>query len=327
MDKRFEIVDSGHLHSVMDRPAAASAPTASRVRIIAELSTVVRDASSRLSRGDVAGTAATLTYYSAIAIAPWLLFAVWSISWFDNADEVQQRLLSLRVLIPPDMGARSAYDALVDAGVHAGLLSALVLMFPASFYGEGLRRSALLLSPTQAPGTEQDGAKRSSTLGAWRARATVLALFVVVPPLAWIYSTIGEQLIGLTPEGGGGGFGDLVLRYYLGFLTTWLMLTVVLTWVFRHVMPGSPRWRVALVGALVTASMLAGFLQGFALFLSIPIDVGLPFAGLTVVGGVVAVGLWLWILHMVLIAGWSLTRSIDSAVDSRGSTPTGKGRS
>ncbi|ORM30678.1 hypothetical protein BFL43_18595 [Williamsia sp. 1135] len=311
----------------MDRPAAASTPTDTRVRVTAELGTTVRDASGRLSRGDLAGTAATLTYYSAIAIVPWLLFAVWSISWFDDTDEVQQRLLSLRVLIPPDMGARSAYDALVDAGVHAGLLSALVLMFPASFYGEGLRRSALLLSPESKPTIAGDEAERSSTLGAWRARGTVLALFVVVPPLAWIYSTIGKQLVGLTPEGGGSGFGDLVLRYYLGFLTTWLMLAVLLTWVFRFVMPGAPRWRVAVVGALVTASMLAGFLQGFALFLSIPIDVGLPFAGLTVVGGVVAVGLWLWILHMVLIAGWSLTRSIDATVDSRVGTPTRKGRS
>lgn len=294
---------------------------------MAELSTIVRDASSRLSRGDIAGAAATLTYFAALAVVPWLLFAVWSISWFDATDEAERRLLSLRVLIPPDMGARSAYDALVDAGVHAGLLSALVLMFPASFYGEGLRRSALLLLPQSDQFIEGDGAKRSSTLGAWRARGTVLALFVVVPPLAWTYSTIGEQLISLTPEGGGGGLGDLVLRYYLGFLTTWLMLSVVLTWVFRYVMPGGPRWRVALVGALTTASMLAGFLQGFALFLSIPIDVGLPFAGLTVVGGVVAVGLWLWILHMVLIAGWSLTRSIDATVDNWVSTPTRKGRS
>lgn len=311
----------------MDRPAAASEPTAARVRILAELRTIAGDASRRLSRGDLAGTAATLTYYSAIAIVPWLLFAVWSISWFDDTDEVGQRLLSLRVLIPPDMGARSAYDGLVDAGVHAGLLTALVLMFPASFYGEGLRRSALLLLPESKPFIAGDEAERSSTLDAWRARGTVLALFVVVPPLAWIYSTIGEQLVGLTPEGGGGGLGDLVLRYYLGFLTTWLMLSLVLTWVFRYVMPGGPRWRVALVGALITASMLAGFLQGFALFLSIPIDNGLPFAGLTVVGGVVAVGLWLWILHMVLLAGWSLTRTIDTTVNSWVRTRTGKGSS
>lgn len=76
---------------------------------------------------------------------------------------------------------------------------------------------------------------------------------------------------------------------------------------------------MAAVGAVTTASFMAGFLQGFALFLSLPIDVGLPYAGLDVIGGVVAVGLWLWlwILHMVVIAGWAVTRSLNTVVDGR----------
>ncbi|WP_245937890.1 YhjD/YihY/BrkB family envelope integrity protein [Williamsia limnetica] len=318
-----------------DKPAGESVPTSPLRRVTDEVRAIAGDARRRLSRGDIAGTAATLTYFSAIAIVPWLLFAVWSISWFDDTGEVRRRLLALRVLIPPDMGARPAYDALINAGVGAGLLSAVVLLFPASFYGEGLRRSARLVSAESdriagdgAPHARSDDTAPRSSLGdAWRARGSILALFIVVPPLAWVYARVGERLVGLAPEGGGGGIGDLALRYYLGFLTTWLVLSLLLIWVFRYVMPGSPRWRVALVGALTTASMLAGFLQGFALFLSIPMDVGLPFAGLTVVGGVVAVGLWLWILHMVLITGWSLTLSMDSRVDSWVGTPTTKGRS
>lgn len=270
---------------------------------------VLRDARQHIAMGDIAGSAATLTYFAAIAIVPWLLFAVWSISWFDDNEQAQQRLLSLRVLIPPDMGARSAYDALIEAGVDVHLLGALVLMFPASFYGEGLRRSTLMM----APGSER--------FTGWRARGTVLALFVGVPPLALAYVWVGEHLVPLAPEGGGGGPGDLVLRYYLGFLTTWIALSLLLIWVFRFVTPGGPRWWVCAIGAFTTGSFLAGFLQGFAVFLAIPIDVGIPFAGLTLVGGVVAVGLWLWILHMVLIAGWSVTLSIDSRIDSRQEHP------
>ncbi|PZT97684.1 MAG: hypothetical protein DI630_21180, partial [Gordonia sp. (in: high G+C Gram-positive bacteria)] len=71
------------------------------------------------------------------------------------------------------------------------------------------------------------------------------------------------------------------------------------------------------MGAITTASFMAGFLQGFALFLSLPIDVGIPYAGLDVIGGVVAVGLWLWILHMVVLMGWAVTRSLDTVVDGR----------
>jgi membrane protein len=64
-------------------------------------------------------------------------------------------------------------------------------------------------------------------------------------------------------------------------------------------------------GALFTAASLSGFLQGFVLFLSLPLDLGAPFGGLTIVGGVAAVGFWLFLLHLVLIAGWLCTEALD----------------
>lgn len=54
-----------------------------------------------------------------------------------------------------------------------------------------------------------------------------------------------------------------------------------------------------------------GFLQGFVLFLALPLDLGAPFGGLTVVGGVVALGFWLFLLHLVVIAGWLFTQALD----------------
>ena len=275
-------------------------------RLAVATADVIGRTRQNLSRGDIAAAGATLTYFAAIAIVPWFLLAVWSTTWFEPASEIEQELLSLRVLIPPDMGARPAYDALIEAGVQVDPLKALVLLFPASFYGEGLRRACLTLMP--AP----------DRFTGWRARAAVLALLVVIPPFGWVLRTVGEQLVTFAPEGGGtGGAGDLVLRTWIGFLTAWLVLSVGLVWVYRVVTPGNPRWWVAAVGAVTTASFMAGFLQGFALFLSLPIDVGIPYAGLEVVGGVVAVGLWLWVLHMVVVTGWAMTRSLDTMVDER----------
>jgi membrane protein len=91
----------------------------------------------------------------------------------------------------------------------------------------------------------------------------------------------------------------------------WLALGVLLTWVFRAVTPGRPRWWVALAGGLGTGSFLAGFLHGFQLFLSLPVDVGIPFGGLGYVGGVVAVGLWLYVLHVFLLVGWATTQALE----------------
>lgn len=58
----------------------------------------------------------------------------------------------------------------------------------------------------------------------------------------------------------------------------------------------------------MTASFVSGFIQGFVLFLAIPLDLGLPFGGRVTVGAVVAVALWLWVLHLVVLVGHGLSR-------------------
>ncbi|MDP9459868.1 MAG: hypothetical protein M3Q22_06335, partial [Actinomycetota bacterium] len=42
-----------------------------------------------------------------------------------------------------------------------------------------------------------------------------------------------------------------------------------------------------------------------------------PFGGLTVVGGVVALALWLLLLHLVVLLGWLLTQSLDELLGRR----------
>ena len=96
-----------------------------------------------------------------------------------------------------------------------------------------------------------------------------------------------------------------------GYYSVLAALTLPLVWAFGVVAPGRLRWTAVVLGALLTAASLSGFLQGFVLFLSLPLDLGAPFGGLTVVGGVVAVGLWLFLLHLVLLAGWLFTQALD----------------
>jgi membrane protein len=67
----------------------------------------------------------------------------------------------------------------------------------------------------------------------------------------------------------------------------------------------------------VTGSFVAGFVQGFVLFLSLPLRLGVPFGGFTEIGGMVAVGLWLYLLHVLVLVGFLLTLRIDA----RGGVP------
>jgi membrane protein len=253
---------------------------------------VGRAVRGRLASTDLAAAAATLTYFAGIAVVPWLLLLTWTTTWFSSADAVERRLRRMSVLVPPDMGARAPYDLLVHAGTHLSPLAALVLLFPGSFYGEGLRRACLEVVPHEDHFT------------GWRARLLVLPVLVLLPAVGAVWIAVGGALVPLAPEGGGGGIGDLLVRIVVGFVTLWLSLTLPLAWLYHHVAPRPLGWVAALLGGLGVASFLAGFLEGFWLFLSIPIDLGSPFGGLGGVGGVVAVGLWLYVLHSVVLVGW-----------------------
>lgn len=270
---------------------------------------LARAVAERLRGRDLAAAAATLTFFSGIALVAWLLLAVWTMTWWWGPDAAEQRLLALQVLVPDDMGGRGPYVELVRAGTAMGLLAAVVLLFPASFYGEGLRRAALALRPK--PRTNPD------RFTGWRARAGLLPVALALPVLAWGWFSVGELLVPWSPEGGGPGAWHLFLRVAVGFHATWLVLSALLAWAFAVVVPRSPRPRVAVVGGLVVGAVLAGFLHGFQSFLAIPIDVGLPYAGLGVVGGVVAVGLWLYVVHVVLLVGWTAVSAVDDRLRER----------
>lgn len=58
-------------------------------------------------------------------------------------------------------------------------------------------------------------------------------------------------------------------------------------------------------------------MQGFVLFLAIPVDLGLPFGGFRSIGATVAVGLWLYLLHVIVLVGYGLTHRLDE----RGGVP------
>jgi membrane protein len=78
-----------------------------------------------------------------------------------------------------------------------------------------------------------------------------------------------------------------------------------------------PGWLASLWGGAVTGSFVAGFVQGFVLFLSLPLKLGVPFGGFIGIGGTVAVGLWLYLLHVLVLVGFALTQRIEE----RGGVP------
>jgi membrane protein len=253
----------------------------------------------RLRGRDTALIAAGLTFYAGIAVVPVLVLALALTSWLTSPETVVQLTGRLADVLPAELGAPDALARLTRAGTDLSPLEALLTLLPISLYGEGIRRALLRFSPA------------TDRFTAWRGRLLSLPLLLVAPLLLYPLLLVGRLLAELaaTP-----GLGATIGGFAAGYYSVLAALTGPVIWVFRVVAADRLRWRAVIVGALLTAASLSGFLQGFVLFLSLPLDLGAPFGGLTVVGGVVAVGFWLFLLHLVLIAGWLFTGALDARV-------------
>jgi membrane protein len=251
----------------------------------------------------VALRAAAVTFYGGIAVVPIALLAIWVTGRVAGDDRVRRLTSHTIEALPSAIGAPRALAALIEAGLHLTPMFALASLLPATLYGEGLRREFVSLR-------EPDG---GDTAVGWKGRllwvpalvaapALLLAMFLALPVTSSYWAR-------------GGWYA--VLAVVLSFLACWLLLTPVVIWVYRYVAPGRPGWRAtALIGSF-TAANLAGFLHGFVLFCSLPLKLGAPFGGFDQIGGMVAVGLWLYLLHVILLAGYAATRSADRMVSRR----------
>jgi membrane protein len=263
------------------------------------LRAVPHETRAALRSNDLLLFGAGVTFYAAIAVVPLFVLAVWLLSLVVGTERVEELAAELVEALPGALGAPGVAGAGIELGLSLGPLAALVAVLPASLYGEGLRRAYAALAGV-------DG----SFVG-WRGRLAVLPVLVVAPLLLLAVLAVTPLLNDLF----GAGPGPTAFGIYVALTVDWLVLSVPLTWSYRVVAPDPPSWRVAAVGGFVTGAFVAGFLQGFVLFLSLPVDLGAPFGGSVAVGAVVAVLLWMWLLHLVVLVGYVATRQLQRLLD------------
>ena len=272
-------------------------------RWAAETTGLVDGIRRRLRGRDLSLIAAGLTFYAGLAVVPLLVVAFALTARLTSPETVRELGARLAEVLPDAVGAPAAVERLVAAGLGLSPVGGLLALLPMSLYGEGLRRALLRFGG------------RTESLTGWRGRLLALPLLLVTPLLLYPLLLAVEVMADLSRDG---GTAATVGRIALGFYSVLVALTVPLFWGFRVVAGGRVGWRALLIGVPFTAACLSGFLQGFVLFLSLPLDLGAPFGGLTVVGGVVALGFWMFLLHLVLIGGWLLTQALDDRVAASG---------
>jgi membrane protein len=247
--------------------------------------------------GDLALWAAGATFFGIIGIVPIVLVALRMAAVIVGADALTAGVATAVAGIPQGHGTPQALATLTATALRMTPLQTAIVFFPASLYGEGLRRAFLQLSPA-----------RPNKFTGWQGRLALLPIVAIAPVLVLALLAAGPLVAPLYRAGG----SRLVLGVVIAFHVTFLLLTVALLLIYRLVGGGRIRLGALLWGSASAGAFIAGFLQGFLLFLAIPVDWSLPFGGLPVFGAVAALALWLYLIHVLVLVGYRLTLTLDA---------------
>lgn len=262
---------------------------------MSRLRTLASAAAKTSPGSDLALWAAGATYFGAIGLVPLALAALWVVGGLVGNDGLTAAMEQAINGLPSGHGTPAALRTLTSVALSMSWWQALVVLFPASLYGEGLRRAFVQMSA--AP----------DTLTGWRGRAGLLGVAAVAPFLVLAVLASAPYVGPLYARGG----WSLVWGVVVAFHVVWVTVSTALLGVFALIGPGRLGWRALLVGAFGTGAILAGFLQGFVLFLAIPISWSAPFGGLPIIGAVSALAVWLYVLHILVLCGFRATVALD----------------
>jgi membrane protein len=244
---------------------------------------------------DLALWAAGATFFGVIGIVPIVLVSLRLAAGLVGNETLARGVAVAVAGIPQGHGTPQALHVLTATALTMSPLQTAIVLFPASLYGEGLRRAFLQLSP-----------ERPNRFTGWRGRLALLPVVAIAPVLVLALLAAGPVVAPLYVAGG----SRLVLGVVIAFHVTFVLLWIALLLVYRLV-GGSVGIRALLVGSFWAAAITAGFLQGFLLFLAIPVDWSLPFGGLPVFGAVAALMLWLYLIHVIVLVGYRFTLTLD----------------
>jgi membrane protein len=256
---------------------------------------LLRGLSSRFPDSDLALWAAGATFFGVLGLVPIVLVSLRLAAALVGPDAVTAGMAALAGGLPAGHGTPQALAVLTSTAVGMSAVQTLIVLFPASLYGEGLRRAFHQLAP-----------KRPDALTGWRGRLALLPV-VAAAPLLVLAALAAAPLIAPLYAAGG---TELLLGVVLGFHLSWVLVSVALVLVYRLVAAGRVATRALLLGGFGTGAVVAGFLQGFVLFLAIPVEWAAPFAGMPVIGAVTALVLWLYLVHVLVLLGYRLARTL-----------------
>ncbi|ANZ41637.1 hypothetical protein BBK82_42505 [Lentzea guizhouensis] len=258
------------------------------------LRAVAAATSSALRGKDLLLWAAGLTFFSALGLVPLLLLALRGVAVLFGPQLVTDGARTLGGSLPSAHDPTAALVQLAEAATTTSWPLMAAALFPATLYGEGLRR-----------GLVQAAGERVTRWTGWAGRIAFLPVLLLAPLLVALPLSFAST-VGSLYEGGG---WSTVLGVVLSFHLDMVPICVTVALVFAFVGPVALPVRTLLAAGVGVGAVLTGFLHGFVLFLAIPVDWAIPYGGLAGPGAVAALGLWLFLLHGLLLFGYRITLS------------------
>ncbi|GLZ40538.1 YhjD/YihY/BrkB family envelope integrity protein [Actinokineospora sp. NBRC 105648] len=265
-------------------------PAGSAVRRVRD---TVRHAAAGLRGRDVSLWAAGLTFFAILATVPLLLIAARGAALLTSPSVVLRGARAVTKMLPDAHDGGGGIVAFAEAALRMPWWVAVVVLLPATFYGEGLRRAM-----RQVAGAPVDAA------AGWKGRLGFLPVVATAPVAAILVLTAAPVV---EPLYTGTGWYP-VLGVVVSFHVLWVVVSIGLSLVFAVNSSATPS--AAIAAGFGLGAVLSGFLHGFLLFLAILLDWDAPFAGLPLIGAVSAWALWLYLLHVVLLVGHQAVLSV-----------------
>ena len=256
-----------------------------------------RELAASFPASDFALWAAGATFFGLIGLVPLALVSLWLAAALVGEDRLVIGMATAVGGLPGGHGTPQALRVLTDTAMGLSGWQVLVALFPASLYGEGLRRAFRQLAPT--------GEQRF--IG-WRGRLGLLPVIAAGPTLVLLLLAAAPFVAPLYRSGG----WSLALGVVVAFHVVWVAVSTALVLIYRWVAGGPVGLRPLLLAGFTAGAFLSGFLQGFLLFLAIPVEWSLPFGGLPIFGAVAALALWLYALHLIVLLGYRLMLVLDT---------------
>lgn len=277
-------------------------------RLPALVGAVMGDVRTALRGHDGWILTAGVTFYALLAAVPSLVVVVRIAAAVAGRGRMESLAAAVGRALPTAQTPAPVIEAFVHHAAAIHWRQTVVAVIPATVWGEGLRRGFGRITPPSA------GTAATAPPGrweGWRSRLAVVPVLVLSPIGLLAVLGIAPELAHLFGRGGvgSGGIGDTALAFYLALNVDWIIVSVVLVYVYRALGPKRPRWRPLLAGAFFTGAFISGFIQGFIVFLAIPVDLGSPFGGLSGVGATIAISLWLFTALSIL--GYAITQSLE----------------